>query len=158
MIKRIKADAYAPQLRQLSDLLTERITAAYGDQQRPDILIPVPLHWSRQLRRGFNQSQGIAQILALGMGNSKIYSHCLRRRAYSRPQHLQGKHQRLHSMHNAFEVRAAKTIQGATVALIDDVVTTGATASSAAKALLAAGVYAVDIWCIARTGWHIDSA
>ena len=158
MIKRIKADAYAPQLRQLSELLAKRIKAAYSDQQRPDILIPVPLHWGQQLRRGFNQSQGIAQILARGLSNSQIYSRCLRRRAYSRPQHLQGKRQRLYSMHNAFEVRTAKPIEGRTVALIDDVITTGATANTAARALLAAGVYAVDIWCIARTGWHIDSA
>ncbi|MDB2479743.1 hypothetical protein N9X17_00435 [Porticoccaceae bacterium] len=61
-------------------------------------------------------------------------------------------------MNNAFEVRTPKPLEGRTVALVDDVVTTGATASSAAKSLLAAGVCAVDIWCIARTGWHISAA
>lgn len=64
MIKRIKIDAYAPQLRQLSELLAANIAAAYDSKQRPDIIIPVPLHWSRQLRRSFNQSQGIAQSSA----------------------------------------------------------------------------------------------
>ncbi|MDB2479744.1 hypothetical protein N9X17_00440 [Porticoccaceae bacterium] len=77
MIRRIKVDAYAPQLRQLSELLAETIRAAYGPDQRPDIMIPVPLHWSRQLRRGFNQSQGIAQILSSKLGGSSIHNHCL---------------------------------------------------------------------------------
>lgn len=158
MIGRIKVDAYAPQLRQLSELLAETIKAAYSPDQRPDIMIPVPLHWSRQLRRGFNQSQGIAQILSSKLGGSSIHNHCLRRTGYRRPQHLQGKRQRLRSMNNAFEVRTPKPLEGRTVALVDDVVTTGATASSAAKSLLAAGVCAVDIWCIARTGWHISAA
>jgi len=158
MIRRIKVDAYAPQLRQLSELLAETISAAYGPDQRPDIMIPVPLHWSRQLRRGFNQSQGIAQILSSKLGGSSIHNHCLRRTGYRRPQHLQGKRQRLRSMNNAFEVRTPKPLEGRTVALVDDAVTTGATASSAAKSLLAAGVCAVDIWCIARTGWHISAA
>jgi ComF family protein len=158
MIKRIKVDAYAPQLRQLGELLAITIRAAYGPGQRPDIIIPLPLHWSRQLRRGFNQSQGIAQILVTGLHGSKINNHSLRRRGYRRPQHLLGQRQRLQSMQGAFEVGTVKPLEGRTVALVDDVITTGATASAAAKALLAAGVSAVDIWCIARTGWHIDAA
>ena len=115
MIGRIKVDAYAPQLRQLSELLAETIRAAYGPDQRPDIMIPVPLHWSRQLRRGFNQSQGIAQILSSKLGGSSIHNHCLRRSGYRRPQHLQGKRQRLRSMNNAFEVRTPKPLEGRTV-------------------------------------------
>lgn len=158
MIKRIKVDAYAPQLRQLGELLGITIRAAYGPGQRPDIIIPLPLHWSRQLRRGFNQSQGIAQILATELHGSKIDNHSLRRRGYRRPQHLLGQRQRQQSMQGAFEVGTVKPLEGRTVALVDDVITTGATASAAAKALLAAGVSAVDIWCIARTGWHIDAA
>jgi predicted amidophosphoribosyltransferase len=71
---------------------------------------------------------------------------------------LQGKQQRLRSMQGAFRVWDANNLGGRTVALVDDVVTTGASANSAAKSLLAAGVCAVDIWCIARTGWYIDAA
>lgn len=158
MISRIKVDAYAPQLRQLTELLAQTIDAAYGSDRRPDLIIPMPLHWSRQLRRGFNQSQGIAQILAGKLGSGTVNSHCLRRRGYRRPQHLQGKQQRLRSMQGAFRVSDANNLGGRTVALVDDVVTTGASANSAAKSLLAAGVCAVDIWCIARTGWYIDAA
>jgi predicted amidophosphoribosyltransferase len=44
------------------------------------------------------------------------------------------------------------------LALIDDVVTTGATARAATSSLLKAGAQSVDIWCIARTGWHIEAA
>ncbi|MDA9826015.1 ComF family protein [Porticoccaceae bacterium] len=158
MISRIKVDAYAPQLRQLTELLAQTIDAAYGSDRRPDLIIPMLLHWSRQLRRGFNQSQGIAQILAGKLGSGTVDSHCLRRRGYRRPQHLQGKQQRLRSMQGAFRVWDANNLGGRTVALVDDVVTTGASANSAAKSLLAAGVCAVDIWCIARTGWYIDAA
>ncbi len=56
-------------------------------------------------------------------------------------------------MVGAFDVR--RNIQGQAVALVDDVMTTGATAKAASLSLLEAGAKSVDIWCIARTGWHI---
>ena len=56
-------------------------------------------------------------------------------------------------MVGAFDVR--RNIQGQAVALVDDVMTTGATAKAATLSLLEAGAKSVDIWCIARTGWHI---
>jgi len=48
-----------------------------------------------------------------------------------------------------------KRIDGQSVAIVDDVVTTKATAIAAASSLIKAGAKSVDIWCIARTGWHI---
>ena len=56
-------------------------------------------------------------------------------------------------MIGAFDAR--RKISGQTVALVDDVITTGATAKAATLSLLEAGAKSVDIWCIARTGWHI---
>ena len=56
-------------------------------------------------------------------------------------------------MIGAFDVR--RNIQGQAVALVDAVMTTGATAKAATLSLLKAGAKSVDLWCIARTGWHI---
>ena len=158
MIKRIKTDPHAPELKQLSDLLADTILANYGPDGLPDIIIPVPLHWIKQLRRGFNQSQGISQLLSSKLPGSNIQGHYLTRTARGPAQHLQGRKQRLKGMTGAFKMRENQNITGRSVALVDDVVTTGATANAAAKTLLAAGANSVDIWCIARTGWLINPA
>ena len=55
---------------------------------------------------------------------------------------------------NSFAVRHQSQIKGRRIALIDDVVTTGASATAVTNCLLSMGVKSVDIWCIARTGWH----
>lgn len=158
MIKRIKTDPHAPELKQLSDLLAETILASYGPNELPDIMIPVPLHWTKQLRRGFNQSEGISHLLGNKLPGSKIHGHYLTRTTLGPAQHLQGRKQRLEGMVGAFKMRGNQNIKGRSVALVDDVVTTGATANGAAKILLAAGATSVDIWCIARTGWLINPA
>jgi len=69
-----------------------------------------------------------------------------------------GEKDRLRNMADAFEVKNSSPVAGMRLALIDDVVTTGATARAATSSLLKAGAQSVDIWCIARTGWHIEAA
>jgi ComF family protein len=139
-------------------LLGAFINNSYKSLKRPKILIPVPLHWISLVRRGFNQSHTIAQRLSLLLDNSLVRTDVLYRSRYSKPQHLQGKKDRLRSMADAFEVKNSSPVAGMRLALIDDVVTTGATARAAASCLLKAGAQSVDIWCIARTGWHIEAA
>jgi ComF family protein len=158
LIKPIKTDINAPEFIQLSQLLGVAINNAYKSLERPQMLIPVPLHWISLVRRGFNQSNTIAQQLGLLLDNSLVRTDILYRSRYSKPQHLQGKKDRLLSMADAFEVNNSSPVAGMRLALIDDVVTTGATARAAASSLLKAGALSVDIWCIARTGWHIDAA
>ena len=102
MIKRIKADRHAPELKQLAGLLPETIGTKYGPEVLPDTIIPVPLHCFKQLRRGFNQSYGIAQQLSLKLPQCTIDNHSLKRTGYGRAQHLQDKQQRLRSMLEAF--------------------------------------------------------
>ena len=92
------------------------------------------------------------------LGNCSVASNILYRHSYAKPQHLQAKQERLRSMVNAFKIKHRHAVRGLKLALIDDVVTTGATAQSAAACLLRAGAQSVDIWCIARTGWHNDAA
>ncbi len=157
MIQRIKVDRHAPELQQLSKLLAQTISTGYRTTDKPRILIPVPLHWRKQMLRGFNQSHSIAQILSENLSDVRIQANSCLRVSHGRPQHLQAKRQRLSGMRGAFRAQQNPQLSGQAVALIDDVITTGATASAAARCLLDAGAHSVDIWCIARTGWHIDA-
>jgi len=151
---RIKRDALAPELKQLSGLLAETIVQRYWGLTLPTVLIPMPLHWFKSLRRGFNQSQLIATTVQRALPHTSVRADLCKRLRYGRAQHLQSRHQRQRSVSNAFACRPCGDLVGAHVALVDDVVTTGATATAATHSLLQAGVKSVDLWCIARTGWH----
>ena len=153
-VVKIKRDALAPELKQLSWLLTETIVQHYRGLNLPTMLIPMPLHWLKLLRRGFNQSQLIAATVQSKLPNTSVRTDLCSRLHYGRAQHLQSKLQRQRSMSNTFVCRPSVDLVGARVALVDDVVTTGATATAATRSLLEAGVKSVDLWCIARTGWH----
>lgn len=155
LIAAIKTNPHAAELPQLSGLLATTITDRYQATDLPQIVIPLPLHWRKLTRRGFNQSYSIARVLCQKLPGTELRSDICYRRTYSAPQHLQGKPQRLSFMRNAFAVH--KPIDGRSVAIVDDVVTTKATAIAAASSLIKAGAGSVDIWCIARTGWHITA-
>jgi ComF family protein len=155
LVTAIKTNHHAPELVQLSRLLATTIMDYYEDNQLPQIMIPVPLHWRKLTRRGFNQSYGIALMLSQHLPDIQLRNDICYRQSHSAPQHLHGKRQRLNFMRNAFTTN--NRIDGQSVAIVDDVVTTKATAIAAASSLIMAGAKHVDIWCIARTGWHIDS-
>ena len=170
LILDIKTNPHSPEATQLSNLLSDVISLAYQDSAMPTIMIPVPLHWRKLLIRGFNQSTNIASSLSRKFNNTVILDNTCLRRASSSPQHLKSRSERLRGMRNAFRMRnnidyepdtkANRTnnpIRGKSVAIVDDVVTSGATAGSLASTLIKAGAKHVDIWCIARTGWHIMS-
>ena len=139
---------------QLSRYLANTVNDHYAHNDRPQVLVPVPLHWRALIRRGYNQSYIIAKQLSAMLEQTSIANNILYRRRYTQPQHLQTKQDRLRSMIDVFDIKRRHSIAGLKLALIDDVVTTGATAQSAALCLLKAGAESVDIWCIARTGWH----
>lgn len=153
-IVKIKKDAYAPELNQLSWLLADKVCESYKSEEIPEVLIPMPLHWLKIVRRGFNQSQLIANTLATKLPNSKVHNGICYRKKYRTDQHLRTRQQRWHSMVGAFSVRHNSLLKNSRVALIDDVITTGASATAAATCLLQEGAKSVDVWCIARTGWH----
>ncbi len=153
LITAIKTNPHAPELPQLSGLLATTITDHYEATELPNVIIPLPLHWRKLTRRGFNQSYSIARLLCHKLPGTELRNDICYRRTYSPPQHLQGRGQRMHFMRNAFAVH--RRLDGQSVAIVDDVVTTKATAIAAASSLINAGAASVDIWCIARTGWHI---
>ncbi len=115
---------------------------------RPDVLLPVPLHVDRLRERGYNQALELARTIARGTG-IPLLPDTLQRPHATPPQSGLGALARRRNLRRAFAVRAG-TVLPAHVAVIDDVMTTGATAQECALALRRAGVRRVDVWAIAR--------
>jgi len=137
----------------LSAALLERVLAHYPEQKLPQAIIPVPLHWRRILRRGFNQATFIGQAVGRQLG---IPVRSLLRRPHPTPkQQGLNRKQRLGNLKHAFALKA-HLVKGNSampnhVALVDDVMTTGATAEAASQVLKHAGVNIIDVWVLART-------
>jgi ComF family protein len=134
-------------LRHLAALLAEEapghLTVAEWDG-----LVPVPLHWGRRLRRGFNQ----AEILARGVGRRHrlpVLRGALRRVRSTPPQQGNADARRA-NLRDAFAVPDQRVVAGRRLLLVDDVFTTGATANACAQVLVAAGADAVGILTLAR--------
>jgi ComF family protein len=116
------------------------------------LIIPVPMHWRRLLRRKFNQAALLAKALA--KAHQKTYAPLwLQRATHKRPQEGLNREARLKNVKNNFVVpqKFWPQIKDQTVLLIDDVLTTGATASECAKALKKAGAAKVYVLAVART-------
>jgi ComF family protein len=113
----------------------------------PQILIPVPLHSSRYRERGFNQAYEIARFAAGALGVR--VDHCsLVRLVPTKEQSGLSVQERRRNVRGAFRAVLRQPIEH--VALVDDVLTTGNTATAAAEALHAAGVSKIELWTIAR--------
>lgn len=115
-----------------------------------DVIVPVPLHASRERERGFNQATVLARALARAT-KLPIDEHSLVRRFHTE-RHRAGMDARARrdSVGGAFEVRQSKLVAGRRVLLIDDVFTTGATVSECAAVLKSAGAAEVYVLTIAR--------
>ncbi len=114
----------------------------------PQALVPVPLHRSRLRSRGYDQALELARSLARGLRVPLIANALVRSRA-TRPQTELGAADRRHNMREAFALRPGPVLPRH-VALVDDVMTTGATLAECARVLLTGGVQRVDAWTIAR--------
>ncbi len=113
-----------------------------------DVLVPVPLHLWRRLVRGYNQSAALARGLSLGLGIP--CRHWLRRLRHTPRQTAQSAAARRTNVRGAFAVRPGAAVKGRSVLLVDDVMTTGSTASEAARALRAGGAHRVVVAVLAR--------
>jgi ComF family protein len=119
-----------------------------GAEPAPDVLVPMPLTNERLRERGFNQAAQVARVL----------SECLRvptglrmiERVRDAPsQSGLGRRARRANLRGAFRCRAP--LRGRHVVLVDDVITTGASADAACAVLRRAGAAHVDVWALART-------
>ncbi len=116
-----------------------------------DAIVPVPLHRFRLFQRRYNQSAEIARPMARAAGLEYLPDALVRiRRTDSQGGHSGSGRRR--NVQGAFEVPGprAKQIKGRHILLVDDVLTTGATADACARALLKAGARAVDLAVVAR--------
>jgi ComF family protein len=113
------------------------------------VLVAVPLHPRRLRERGFNQSELIARALGRRTG-LPLLTHALARRSDTPPQAGLTAAERRRNVADAFVTRASPALQGRTVILVDDVLTTGATARACATALRRAGAATVRVLTVAR--------
>lgn len=120
---------------------------------RPDALVAVPLHRSRLLERGYNQAQEVARYLGRELG-LPVLTRGLSRRSADRSQTRQSARARRSSVAGAFVVHGRLAFQR--VAIVDDVITTGATVNAFATALRGAGAVSCAAWAVARTRERAD--
>jgi ComF family protein len=116
-----------------------------------ELIVPVPLHWTRLAMRRFNQAALLAHALGR-LAERPVEPQALHRRRATRSQGGLGRLARSRNIKGAMAVadRFRPAIAGKRILLIDDVITTGATAEVAAKALISAGARAVDVLALAK--------
>jgi len=145
LIQELKFGQRLSHARLLGELLAEYLAAQNGP--RPELLLPVPLHWRRQRGRGFNQALELARPVAQRLGVKLCADGCRRLRDTAAQSGLNADARR-RNVRGAFAVKAP--VGGRRVTLLDDVVTTGHTVTELARAVLAAGAERVEVWCVAR--------
>jgi ComF family protein len=116
-----------------------------------DAIVPVPLHWTRLFQRRFNQSAALARALSQRTKIPVIDDALLRVRA-TPPQVGLARNERAKNVHGAFSVEKGlrAKVKGKRIVLIDDVLTTGATANACARVLRRAGATRIDVLTLAR--------
>ncbi|WP_292016653.1 ComF family protein [Marinobacter sp. HL-58] len=149
MIQRYKYNGQRAFARPLIHDLAERVAnnLEAAPDQRPDLLVASPMHPARLRRRGFNQAADIAEQVSKHAGIPWT-TRLVTRNRRTRPQRGLDREQRLANLRGIFQVNATPPPR---LAIIDDVVTTGATARSLTEALIKAGAEDVQVWALART-------
>ncbi|MGC2457839.1 MAG: ComF family protein [Gallionellaceae bacterium] len=145
MDKLVQALKYGERLtlvNSLADSFVQRIV------KRPDYVIPMPLHPSRLKQRGFNQSLELARRIANNLAIPMLSDACRRVRD-TPPQSSLGWKERDRNVRRAFD--CGWDLSGKHIAVVDDVMTSGASLNEAAHVLRKAGAVEVSAWIVART-------
>lgn len=114
-----------------------------------DLLVPVPLHWTRLFRRRYNQAALLAQAVRAAGGPEVAADWLVRRRRTPVQGHL-GPAARERNVRGAFAMRARRSVAGRRLVIVDDVMTTGATVEECARVLKRAGAASVGVLTLAR--------
>ncbi|MEE9267078.1 MAG: ComF family protein [Gammaproteobacteria bacterium] len=134
----------------LGTLLAEAVAESIAESgaSAPDAIVPVPLHRDRLRSRGFNQAQELARPVSRRLGRPLLMRACVRTRATQPQSGLDSREDRRRNVAGAFRVR--RPLAGyRRVAIVDDVLTTGATTRELARTLRAAGIDQIVIWACA---------
>lgn len=146
MVQRFKFHRDLAAGRALAGLLAREL--ARQQAPRPDLMVPVPLNWRRRWRRGFNQAERLCRDLSEHFSGLPWYPALKRLRPTAAQSDLPAA-RRASNVRGAFRLHHLPA--GCRhVALVDDVMTTGATLNECARILTRAGVDRVDVWIIAR--------
>jgi ComF family protein len=136
----------------LRHIVARWLYAALDDERlrerRFDVIVPVPLHPTRQRERGFNQASLLAESLSAQIPTPS--KPLLERIRYTTTQTALDRADRMENLHNAFHLRKNADVRGLRVLLIDDVLTTGSTLSECARVLKRAGATSVHAATAAR--------
>ncbi len=127
--------------------ITPAFARTWHGRPRPDLIVPVPLHRVRRRERGYDQAALLARAFA-GLSGAPDVAVLVRARP-TRQQAKLGAQDRRANVAGAFRVVRPELVRGRRLALMDDVVTTGATLHAAAQVLAQAGARHVEGWCVA---------
>lgn len=116
--------------------------------RKVDCVVPVPMHWWKRWRRGFNQAESLAMEVSRAV--SAPLRHALRRQRHSGVQAGLSSAARRRNALASFSLAESRDIAGSSVLLVDDVFTTGATATACARLLKRAGADSVAVLTLAR--------
>ena len=138
----------------LPNRISKLIRNCPADLANIDLIIPIPLSKTRRLERGFNQAEIPAWALA-SVSKTPVDTYSLERHLYTHI-HRMGMDQKARelSVRNAFSVTRRNLIRAKNILLVDDVLTSGATASACAKALKKSGASRVIVFTLARAVMH----
>jgi ComF family protein len=151
LITRFKHSAQWPLGHLLGELLAQSLQHRFGDDlDRPDVLVPVPLARQRLRKRGFNQAAMLARWLGTRLDIACDERLLMRTQDTGAQQELNAEARKT-NLRNAFILTPNAVVKGQHLALVDDVLTTGATAQALARLLIKAGAARVDVYCLART-------
>lgn len=151
LVSRFKHNRQWPLGRLLAELLGHALRHRFAEGlPRPQLLVPVPLARRRLRKRGFNQAAMLARWLSTQLSITCDPSVLLRTRDTPAQQNLDAR-ARQGNLRGAFALAPGLTLAGRHIALVDDVMTTGATARTIAGLLRRAGARRVDVYCLART-------
>ena len=148
LIMQLKFNHALANARVLGELMAEKIQHDwYAQKPLPDIIIPVPLHNKRLRERGFNQAVEIARPIAKKLQIPLEIKHCFRMK-HTEAQATLLANDRLKNIRGAFFTHM--DFSNKTIAVVDDVITTGQTMAEFCKTLKKAGAKRIDVWCCAR--------